>query len=197
MTEEENDMPEVLPDAHELIGSYEGLEMSDQAEVARAQAFDAAMRHVSETLDELMTIMADRDTFKLSLFSTPEDRRTIIQVQSTMLENLGILRDSMTDLQKTANTIHSSNRQLLRNTAGIVRLAINTYMAMEVPEQDLSAPLNLAPIDLINPVLPRDARTYENRNMPRAADSATGHFNEGVAENAMYNPNGGLQMSML
>jgi len=196
MTEEENDMPDVLPDAHELVGSYADLEMSDDKEVKRHTEFDATVQQHSQTLDTLMRYISDPESFKLSSFSNADDRRTMIQVQATMLEQVGILRDSLNDVQQGGNIICAGKRQLIRNTAGHVRMAINTYMAMEVPEQDLSAPLLLPPIDCFNPVLPRDPRTYENRNMPRNDDAASAYYNNDNPLDTMYDPIGGLQFGL-
>jgi len=194
--QEENDMPNVLPEAHELVGSYEGLEMTDEAEVERMKRFDATMDQHSTILDTLLTVMSDNQTFKLSFISNPEDRRTMIQVQATILQHLGLLRENMKPMRQAGQEIHTSNRQLLRNTAGAMVLGITTYMALETPEQDLSPDLLLPSIDLLNPVLPRDPRLFENRHMPRSSDSATPHFMNNNPLDVMYDPNSGLMMGL-
>jgi hypothetical protein len=195
MTQEENDMPNVLPEAHELVGCYEGLEMTDQAEVERMERLDTVIQRHSTILDTLLTVMSSNETFMLGFLSNSDDRRNMIQVQATVLQHLGLLRDDMKLLRQAINEIHVSNRQVLRNTAGAMVLGITTYMALETPEQDLSPDLKLPAIDILNPVLPRDPRLYSNRNMPRSDDSSVPSFMNNNAQDVRYDPNGGLQMA--
>jgi len=194
-TEEENDMPHVLPAGHDLIAAYDGLEMSDKAEVARNERMDGTLQHMEKTLDSITNIVSESASFKSSTFSTPEDRRTMVIVQGSMLQHLGIVHDALAELRCAIQEIHLSQRQMLRNAAGALVLGIGAYMQLESPEQDLSAPDTLPAIDLINKVLPRDARLFENRHMPRPPESATPHFNNNAADDVMYDANAGLQVS--
>jgi len=193
--QEENDMPAVTPDGHELVGSYEKLEMSDKEELARMKRIDDLTQHATRTLDEHMKTMSSSDTFCTSMVSNVDDRRTLTQVQGMVLQHIGMQRDVINDLLRAYQEVHVSNRQLLRNVAGIAVLGINTYMLLEVPEQDLRAPQHLAGIDLLNPVLPRDTRLYEHRNIPRAADAGVPNFANNNREDIRFDPNGGLQLA--
>lgn len=194
--QEENDMPHVLPESHELVGSYEKLEMgSAEQEKRRADVF----KHLDAMTDALETIkitMSKNETFKTNFLSNDEDIRTMAQVQAIMLQHIGVEQDDLLLLRKAVMGIDEAIQQVFRNMGAHVVLAIRADLAQERPQQDMTPSIELPPIDLLNPVLPRDPRLYENRNMPRPPESATGHFNQNDPLSPMYDPNGGLQVSM-
>lgn len=189
-------MPRVIPDSHELVGSYEKLEIGAAEEEKRKADLDMHMQAMSNALETQKITMSKNETFKTSLLSNDEDIRIMAQVQAIVLQHIGVEQDYLNLLRRAVNNIHEANLQMFRNMAGHLVLALNAQMSQEVPDQDLTPPLELAPIDILNPVQPRDPRLYENRNMPRPPESASPRFNGNDPLNVLYDPNGGLQMSM-
>lgn len=197
LMQEENDMPHVLPDAHELVGSYEGLEMSSQAEDARVERLDLTIQTVNDTIGNLLKIMNTNETFRTSILSNADDRRTMIRAQGTVLQHLGMLLDDVKTMTHAVHASKGSNKQLLRNMAAHDVLALNAYMSLEVPEQDLRPGVELPAIDLLNSVLPRDSRLYENRNMERPPDASVPFFRNNNPLDVLYDANGGIQLSQV
>lgn len=195
--QEENDMPHVLPDAHELVASYAELEMSSQAEDARVEHIDSTIQDVNETVASLLKIMNNNETFRTSILSNADDRRTMIRAQGTVLQHLGMLQDNVKTMTHAVHTYKASIKQLFRNMAAHDVLALDAYMSLEVPEQDLRPGVNLPNIDLLNPVLPRDSRMHDHRNMQRPADASVPFYRGDGHENVLYDANGGIQLSQV
>ncbi len=197
--QEENDMPHVLPDAHELVASLEELELTNQAEEARSEHIDGTIQAVDETVAELLKIMNTNDTFRTSILSNADDRRTMIRAQGTVLQHLGMLQDKVATMKHAVHGYKASNKQLLRNMAGHDVLALDAFMSLEVPEQDLRPGVTLPNIDLLNSVLPRDSRMHDHRNMQRPQDASVPFYRNGPdhPDDVMYDANGGIQLSQV
>jgi hypothetical protein len=69
-------------------------------------------------------------------------------------------------------------------------------MESDRPEPNLTAPLTLPAIDLINPVMPKDRRLLRNYNVLRPGGATQVYYNNGNPEDVMYDPMGELHLNM-
>jgi hypothetical protein len=194
--QEENDMPSVLPDAHEYMGNFEGLELNRKAHDARLKALEDNITANESILKEVIAIMANRETFRLSMLAREEDRATMVQVQGLILQFLGSIQERMPAIRQAGHAIVESLIQNERHKSAILALALPVYMESDRPEPNLTAPLTLPAIDLINPVMPKDRRLLRNYNVLRPGGATQVYYNNGNPEDVMYDPMGELHLNM-